>query len=74
MMLGVIGIVITMGLVKLPEFSNHWCTGAFHDFTLVRQCMPRELFFLIYSRFFHMAPAGQPARDEEGFDSLHCIR
>ena len=70
MMLGVIGIVMTMGLVKLPELSNHWCTGAFHDFTLVRQCMPREFVFLIYTRFFHMTPAGQAARGEAGFESL----
>lgn len=78
-MLGVIGIVITLGLVKLPQISDHWDTDPFHDFKLVRDCMTRDMFTLIYCRFFHMASAGAPKRlrlggYEEGWDALHHIR
>lgn len=65
-MYGVLGIVLTMSLVKLPEMADHWDVSPFHDFVLVRQCMPRDLFFLIYGRFFHMAPGGSPKKNRDG--------
>lgn len=78
-MMGVIGIVIAIGLVQLPELKDHWCTSEFHNFKLIRDCMPRDTFAIIYCRFFHMADAGAPLRlkdgsMEEGWDSLHHIR
>lgn len=79
MMYGVLGIVLALGLIKLPEMGDHWDLDSFHDFILIRDCMPREMFFLIYCRFFHMAPAPSPKRlkdgsHEEGWDALWHIR
>lgn len=75
MMYGVLGIVLTLGLVKLPK----WDLSPYHDFGLVRDCMQRDMFLLIYSRFFHMAPAPSPKRykdgsHDEGWDALWHIR
>lgn len=79
MMYGVIGIVLTLGLVKLPLMGDHWDTSPYHDFVLIRECMKRDMFFLIYSRFFHMASAPSPKRHKDGsqdagWDALHHIR
>lgn len=79
MMMGVLGIVITLGLVKLPQMSDHWDVHRYHDFRLVRDCMTRDMFALSYCRFFHMASAGAPVRRrdgtrEDGWDALHHIR
>ncbi|CAM9919709.1 unnamed protein product [Pylaiella littoralis] len=79
MMYTVIGIVLTLGLVRLPEIANHWDVSDYHDFKLVRQSMTRDMFLLIYSRFFHMAPAPSPKRHpdgsyDEGWDALWHIR
>lgn len=79
MMLGVLGIVITMGVVKLPEMARHWDTQEYYDYVQVRRCMARDLFSLIYCRFFHMASSGAPKRlkdgtQEDGYDALHHIR
>lgn len=53
---GVIGILITSGLTQLPRITHRWGTAPDLDFVWVRECMPRDLFLLFYSRFFHMAP------------------
>ena len=79
MMMGVIGIVLAIGLVQLPELADHWCTTEFHNFKLIRDCMPRDMFGIIYCRFFHMADAGASLRlkdgsIESGWDALHHIR
>ncbi|CAN0032695.1 unnamed protein product [Pylaiella littoralis] len=78
-MYAVIGIVLTLGLVRLPEMIDHWDKDVFHDFLLVRNSMSRDMFLLIYSRFFHMAPAPSPKRHrdgsyDEGWDALWHIR
>ena len=78
-MLGVLGIVTTFGLVKLPQISDHWDVHNYHDFKLVRNCMERDMLGLIYCRFFHMASAGAPRRlrdstCEEGWDAINRIR
>ena len=56
-MYGVLRIVLALGLINLPEMGDHLDVDAFHDFILIRDCMPREMFFLVYCRFFHMVPA-----------------
>lgn len=78
-MLGALGIVLTMGLVVLPEIANHWDTHKYHDFELVLSVMARDFFTPIYSRFFHMASSGALGRlkdgtFEPGFEALHHIR
>ncbi|CAB1119648.1 unnamed protein product [Ectocarpus sp. CCAP 1310/34] len=79
MMQGVISIILTIGLVQLPAMHDHWSCHSFHDYKLVRACLPRDMFLLIYGRFFHMASSGAPERlqggtTEPGWDSLHHIR
>lgn len=60
---GVLGIVICMGLTKLPRMADHWKTDADHDYPEVRKCMGRDFFFLVYSRFLHFAPSIQKPDD-----------
>lgn len=69
MLYGALGILLTMGFTRLPRMKDHWSTKPFFDFLLVRQCMPRDLFMLIYCRFLHLAPSGEGADDK-----LHHIR
>ncbi|CAB1099645.1 unnamed protein product [Ectocarpus sp. CCAP 1310/34] len=79
MMQGVIGIILAIGLVQLPAVHDHWSCHSFHDYKLVRACLPRDMSLLIYGRFFHMASSGAPKRlqdgtTEPGWGSLHHIR
>lgn len=79
MMYGILGIILAMGLVKLPEIVDHWDLDTFHDFVLVRGCLTRDMFRLIYGRFLHMAAGGAAKRDKDGpfpsdWDALHHIR
>ena len=53
--LAMVGLLIHMGVVHLPRMEDHWSADPFYDFRLVRNCMPRDFFFLMYSRFFHVA-------------------
>lgn len=69
MLYGALGILLTMGFTRLPSMKNHWSQSPHFDFPLIRECMPRDFFFLIYCRFLHLAPSG-----EEGDDRLHHIR
>ena len=57
------------------RLSDHWGTGAHDNYPLVRACMPRDLFVLFYSRFFHMAPTiGKLNKDDPDHDTKHNIR
>ena len=72
---GMIGILITAGLTQKSRLSEHWGTGPHDDYPLVRSCMPRDLFMLFYSRFFHMAPTITPLhKDDPDYDSKHHCR
>lgn len=73
-MLAVLGLVMLMGLVNLAEIRCHWDTRPMYSCETVRRCMSRDMFQLIYSRFFHMAETGAPKRGEDGYDILHHIR
>ncbi|CAM9685636.1 unnamed protein product [Pylaiella littoralis] len=70
-MYSLFGIVLALGLVKLPAMEDHWDVSKFHDFELLRSCMIRDMFALIYCRFFHMAPGGGPKRRRD--DTLSAI-
>ena len=66
MMYGVLRIVLALGLINLPEMGDHLDVDAFHDFILIRDCMPREMFFLVYCRFFTWCPPPSPKRLKDG--------
>ena len=53
---GMIGILVAAGLTQKRRLADHWGTGFHYDYMLVRSCMPRDLFKLFYSRFFHVPP------------------
>ncbi|CAN0423419.1 unnamed protein product, partial [Pylaiella littoralis] len=72
---GVIGILVTGGLTQKRRFTNHWGVSPDHDYSRVRECMPRDLFLLFYSRFFHIAPpTGKVDKKDPNYDSKHHIR
>ena len=72
---GMIGILITAGLTQKRRLADHWGTGLHDDHILVRSCIPRDLFMLLYSRFFHMAPTMTPlSKDDPDYDSKHHCR
>ncbi|CAN0075118.1 unnamed protein product [Sphacelaria rigidula] len=58
-----------MRFTRLPRTKDHWSTSPFFDLKLIRRCMPRDLFTLIYCRFLHLAPSGEGSGDK-----LHHIR
>ncbi|CAB1116288.1 unnamed protein product [Ectocarpus sp. CCAP 1310/34] len=86
MMQGVIGIRSDLSAATGGHFQatnaavhDHLSCHSFHDYKLVRACLPRDTFLLIYGRFFHMASSGAPERLQDGttepcWDSLHDIR
>lgn len=72
---GVLDILIAAGLVQRRRITDHWGTGEFDDSPVIRACMPRDLFLLFYSRFFHLAPTiGHVSKDNPEYDSKHHIR
>ena len=71
---GVLGILITMGITQKRRMTDHWGTSQHDNYPLIRTCMPRDLFLLFYSRFFHMASAAPVDKGHEDYDSKHHIR
>lgn len=78
---GMLGITITMGLTKKTRMRKHWSRSLHDDYPLVRACMPRDLFELLYCRFIHCSDGNAPPRllDEDNtpnpdFDSKWHIR
>lgn len=66
---GMLGIVVHMGLVRTCRFANAWSLHPNYNFPNIRNCMPRDFWYLLYSRFLHFAPAGGNTGDK-----LHHIR
>lgn len=78
---GMLGITITMGLTKKTRMRKHWSRSLHDDYPLVRECMSRDLFELLYCRFIHCSDGNAPPRllDEDNtpnpdFDSKWHIR
>ena len=57
---GMIGILVTMGLTKKTRMRKHWSMDVNDDYELVRKCMPRDFFELLYCRFLHFSDANAP--------------
>ena len=57
---GMIGIVITMGLMRKVRMRKHWSRSIHDNFLLVRQCTPRDVFELLYCRFLHCSNPNIP--------------
>ncbi|CAB1112216.1 unnamed protein product [Ectocarpus sp. CCAP 1310/34] len=59
---GMLGITITMGLTKKTHMRKHWSRSLHDDYPLVRECMSRDLFELLYCRFIHCSDGNAPPR------------
>jgi len=59
---GMIGISITMGLTRKVRMRKHWSRSIHDNYLLVRQCMPRDEFELLYCRFLHCSNPNAPER------------
>ncbi|CAB1104017.1 unnamed protein product [Ectocarpus sp. CCAP 1310/34] len=59
---GMLGITITMGLTKKTRMRKHWSRSLHDDYPLVRECMSRDLFELLYCRFIHCSDGNAPPR------------
>ncbi|CAB1108340.1 unnamed protein product [Ectocarpus sp. CCAP 1310/34] len=78
---GMVGLTITMGLTKKTRMRKRWSTSQRHDYPLVRNCMSRDKFELLYCcRFIHCSDANAPSRllddgeDDPDYDSKWHIR
>lgn len=77
---GLVGILITMGLTKKSRMRKHWSTSEHDNYPLVRRCMQRDLFELLYCRFIHCSDPNAPPRllpdgeDNPAYDSKWHIR
>ena len=69
-----IGIIILMGIIKLPHFRMHWKEDYFIHQEGISNVMSRTRFLQIW-RYFHLAdnsvapPVGDP-----GYDKLYRVR
>lgn len=77
---GMVGIIITMGLTKKVRMRKQWGTSPHDNYPLVQECMQRDLFELLYSRFLHCSDPNAPSRslpdgeDNPAYDSKWHIR
>lgn len=65
---GMFGLILVMGLTKLQKMQDGWRTDKRADFELVRNCVPQDIFLLIYSRCLHFPASG------EGNDKMWYMR
>ena len=71
---GFVGILVLMGIVKLPRFRMYWMEDSLLHQEGVSSVMPRDRFLQIW-RYFHLADNSvAPARDTPGFDKLYRVR
>lgn len=69
------GILITAGITKKRQITDHGGTGPFDECPMVRKCMPRDVFLLFYSRLLHVVSAiGHVEEDGSADESAHRIR
>ena len=60
---GMLGIMITMGLTKKDTMRKHWSLSVHDNYPLVRECMQRDMFELLYSRFVHCSDGNARKRE-----------
>jgi hypothetical protein len=67
------GLIIAMGLVKLPSLSDYWSTDPVVDMPFFRSVMSRNRFYLLMS-FFHLADNSLAvARGQPGYSPLQKL-
>lgn len=71
---GLLGILLIMGITQKRRMAHHWGVSAYDNYPMIRSCMPRDLLFLFYSRFFHMASAAPVDKQHPNYDAKHHIR
>lgn len=80
---GMVGIMMAMGLTRKYRMRNHWGEGPHDNYPLVRACMQRDLFELLYCRFLHCSDPNAPPRllpdgqENPDYDSkwhIRCLR
>ena len=74
-LLAFIGIVIYMGIVKLPSRRMYWEGRRSLGVSVIKKTMTRDRFGMIARvlHFEHFDPDA-PKRGEQGFDKIRCIR
>ena len=74
-LLAFIGIVIYMGVVKLPSRDMYWDTRRALGVQAIKNCMTRDRFSMI-ARCLHFEryDPNAPKRGEDGYDKIICIR
>lgn len=69
-----VGILVLMGIVKLPRFRMYWMEDSLLHQEGVTSVMPCDRLLQIW-RYFHLADNSvAPARDTPGFDELYRVR
>lgn len=69
-----VGILVLMGIVKLPRFRMYWMEDSLLHQEGVTSVMPHDRLLQIW-RYFHLADNSvAPARDTPGFDKLYRVR
>ena len=69
-----LGLVLLMGLIKLPSIDLHWSKKLLYRIPVFGSVMPRNRFQAIL-RFLHFHDsAGMPGRNDPSYDRLYNIR
>lgn len=73
-LLAFIGLNIAMGLLKLPQLKDYWCTNNIICTPWFPAIMPRDRFFTIM-RYLHLVDSSkQKIAGETGYDPLFKVR
>ena len=73
-LLAFIGLHIAMGLLKLPQIKDYWCTNEIILTPWFPAIMPRDRFFTIM-RYLHLVDSSQQKKvGEAGYDPLFKVR
>ena len=69
-----IALNVAMGMLKLPEIKDYWCTNVILSTPWFSSIMPRDRFFTIL-RCLHLVDSSQQKKaGEPGFDPLYKVR
>lgn len=69
-----IALNVAMGMLKLPEIKDYWCTNVILSTPWFSSIMPRDRFFTIL-RCLHLVDSSQQKKaGEPGFDALYKVR
>ena len=69
-----VGILILMGVIKLPRFEMYWSSDRLIHQEGITEVMPRTRFLQIW-RYFHLADNSKVAAlGTDGYDKIYRVR